>query len=282
MSDSAHICGLCPHTCVLREGQLGACRGRIGTEDGVVSENYGRITSLALDPIEKKPFARFMPGTTVLSLGSYGCNLHCPWCQNASISMVRGDGVRWTEMTPQEIATRAKELEPRRCIGVAYTYNEPLISMEFVLDTARLVKAQGQRNVLVSNGTVSPGPLHDLLPLLDAANIDLKAFDAETYRAIGGDLDTVKGTIETIATDFAGTCHLEVTTLIIPDVNDSEDELRALVAWLASLSSDIPLHISRFFPRYKMSDAQPTPISTIERAVSIAREKLRYVYRGNC
>lgn len=273
----SQTCTLCFHHCQLDEGQTGFCRARAGRGDKIVPLNYGRLTSLALDPIEKKPLRRFHPGSQILSVGSFGCNLRCPFCQNASIAQV-GSEAPARNVTPEELANLARELVPRGNIGVAYTYNEPLVGYEYVRDCAERIHQAGLLNVLVSNGTIEEKPWRELLPLIDAANIDLKGFNDSWYRSLSGDLATVKRNI-VIAAEH---CHVEVTTLIIPGCNDSPAEMQAEVKWLAAISPDIPLHISRFFPRYHMSDHPPTPVDTIYHLADIAREHLQYVYTGNC
>lgn len=262
------------------EGQLGLCRARRMVGGEVVDDNYGCITSLALDPIEKKPLAQFMPGSKVLSVGSYGCNLRCPFCQNASIACAGPDDVLWREVAPEALADKALELAPEGSIGVAFTYNEPLVGYEFVRDTAREVHARGQNNVLVSNGYVNEEPLSRLLPLIDAANIDLKGFTEDFYRWVGGDLATVKRTIEAMAA--TPTCHLEVTTLIIPGKNDSPEEIAAAAKWLASLDESIVYHITRFFPCHHCQDLRATPVRTVCALADVARQYLPFVYMGNC
>ncbi len=270
-------CELCFHHCTLEEGQTGFCRARENRDGEIICINYGRLTGLALDPIEKKPLRRFRPGSMILSLGSFGCNLRCPFCQNHAISMADEDA-RTVFLPPEGVAQQAAELRSRRNIGAAYTYNEPLIGYEFVRDCAALVRKRGMVNVLVTNGTIEEKPWRELLPLLDAVNIDLKGFTPGWYRKLGGDLECVKRSI-TLA---AETCHVEVTTLLIPGVNDSETEIRALSQWLASVAPEIPLHLSRFFPRYQMKDCLPTPVESIRQLAEIAGEKLPWVYTGNC
>ena len=271
-------CELCFHHCELDENQTGLCRAR-GCQDGrIIPLNYGKLTSLALDPIEKKPLRRFRPGSLVLSVGSFGCNLRCPFCQNHEISMA-GDGqLQTVELSPEQLAAKAAELVPQGNIGVAYTYNEPLIGYEYVRDCAALVHERGLVNVLVTNGTIEEALWRELLPLIDAANIDLKGFTAAWYRKLGGDLDTVKRSIAIAAER----CHVEVTTLLIPGENDSVEEVRELVRWLAGIDPDIPLHLSRFFPRYRMTDLPPTPVEKVYRLADEARAYLTYVYTGNC
>lgn len=270
-------CDICFHHCELDEGRTGLCRARANRGGQIVPLNYGRLTSLALDPIEKKPLRRFHPGGLVLSLGSFGCNLRCPFCQNAEISMA-GAEFPARDYSPEALVQLALALRPRGNLGLAYTYNEPLVGYEFVRDCAAMVREAGMFNVLVTNGTIEEAPWRALLPLIDAVNIDLKGFTEAWYRRLGGDLETVKRSIALAAE----ACHLEVTTLAVPGCNDGEDELRALSGWLASLSPDIPLHISRFFPRHRMNDLPPTPVDTVYRLAAVARERLRYVYTGNC
>ena len=240
--------------------------------------NYGRITSIALDPIEKKPIARWRPGTTVLSLGSYGCTMDCPFCQNASIARAGADDVAWREMTPAELVDRALALKDRRCIGVAYTYNEPLRGWRFVRDTGRLVHEAGLCNVLVSNGLASEKVLGEVAPLIDAANVDLKCFTEEGYRSLKGDLGVVKRTIETLAR--LDTCHLEVTTLVVPGLSDDPAQIEAAAKWLASLDQGIPYHLTRYFPRHRMQ-APPTPVASLFKLAAVASEHLDDVMVGN-
>jgi pyruvate formate lyase activating enzyme len=271
-------CELCFHHCALDEGQTGLCRARACQDGKIVSLNYGKLTSLALDPIEKKPLRRFHPGSLILSVGSFGCNLRCPFCQNHEISMAGDSGIPTVEVSPEQLAAKAAELVPQGNIGVAYTYNEPLIGYEYVQNCAALVHEQGMVNVLVTNGTVEEEPWRALLPLIDAANIDLKGFTSAWYRRLGGDLETVKRSIALAAER----CHVEVTTLLIPGENDSEEEIRELARWLASVSPEIPLHLSRFFPRYQMTDRPPTPVEQVYRLTETAQRYLSYVYTGNC
>ena len=271
-------CELCFHHCVLDVGQIGLCRARACQDGKIVSLNYGKLTSLALDPIEKKPLRRFHPGSLILSVGSFGCNLRCPFCQNHEISMAGDSGIQTVEVSPEQLAAKAAELVPQGNIGVAYTYNEPLIGYEYVQNCAALVHEQGMINVLVTNGTVEEEPWRALLPLIDASNIDLKGFTPAWYRQLGGNLETVKRSIALAAER----CHVEVTTLLIPGENDSEEEIRELARWLASISSEIPLHLSRFFPQYQMVDRLPMPVEQVYRLAEAARGYLSYVYTGNC
>ena len=271
-------CELCFHHCKLDEGQIGLCRAR-GCRDGrVVPLNYGKLTSLALDPIEKKPLRRFRPGSLILSAGSFGCNLRCPFCQNHEISMASEDELYTAWFSPEQLADRAAELVPQGNIGVAYTYNEPLVGYEYVRDCAALIHERGLVNVLVTNGMIEEAPWRALLPSIDAANIDLKGFTTAWYKKLGGDLDTVKRSIMLAAEQ----CHAEVTTLLVPGENDSVDEIRKLAQWLAGVDPDIPLHLSRFFPRYQMTDRPPESVERVYRLADEARAYLTYVYTGNC
>lgn len=248
MRDSAMktICQVCMHHCTLAPGQTGLCRARKNEGGEIVCENYGWITSLALDPIEKKTLYDFHPGSMVLSVGSYGCNLRCPFCQNHEISMTDGKSLDAEQISPEELADLAflwKEQKKAGNIGVAFTYNEPLVGWEFVRDTARLVRERGMLNVLVTNGTASLAVLEELLPLIDAMNIDLKGFREDYYRKLGGDLETVKAFI----TRAQKSCHVELTTLIVPGENDFLEDMEVQARWISGLNPAIPLHITRFF-----------------------------------
>ncbi len=274
------VCETCPRHCRLAEGALGACRARRAAGGRVVCVNYGRLASLALDPIEKKPLAFFHPGRPVLSVGSYGCNLRCPFCQNDAISQ-KGEGEVETESaTPAALADLAARLARERGnLGLAYTYNEPLVGWEFVRDCAYEIHARGLLNVLVSNGVAEAPVVEALAPLLDAANIDLKGPSQAYYDWVGGDFNAVCRTISSL---HAAGCHVEATTLVVPGRNDTEEDIAAIAAFLASVSPDIPLHVTRFFPRFRMTDAAPTPVSTVHRLADVARAYLRRVLAGNC
>jgi len=278
MSDFA-VCGACPRHCRLADGALGFCRARRSEGGQVVAANYGRISSLALDPIEKKPIAFFRPGSNVLSVGSYGCNLRCPFCQNDGISQHGGDEVPCRTATPAELAGLAESLRDQGNIGLAYTYNEPLVGWEFVRDCAREIHARGMLNVLVSNGCASEAVVAEVAPLIDAANIDLKGPSQEYYDWVGGDYASVCRTIEAL---HKSGCHVEVTTLVVPGKNDDDSAIEAIAEYVASISPDIPLHVTRFFPRWRMSDASPTPVATVRRLAEIASRRLGRVVVGNC
>lgn len=274
------LCDVCPKFCKLREGQIGFCRARSNIGGKIVPINYGQATSLALDPIEKKPLMRFCPGTYILSYGSYGCNLRCPYCQNASISMAGPDNCPHRLITPEGLTDLAVDLskqEPSN-IGVAFTYNEPTVCFEFIRDTSKLLHEAGLKSVVVTNGGLVRKYADELLPHVDALNIDLKGFSDEFYRYVKGEFDTVK---EFIKAAVEHKCHVELTTLAIPTKNDDPEEMEREAEWIASISPDIPLHLSRFFPRYKVDDLPPTPAETIYRLKDIAQKKLKYVYTGN-
>lgn len=284
IAGTAAVCGVCPRRCRLSPGALGSCGARRNLDGVVVPEGYGRLTSLALDPIEKKPLARFMPGTYVLSAGSYGCNLRCPFCQNWEISQAGEKDAQWREISPEGLVALALDARRRdaRVSGIAYTYNEPLVCWEYVRDCARLAHEAGLVNVLVSNGCVGPAVVDGIEGLLDAANIDLKGFSDELYDACGGapgSLGAVRATIERLSADPR--CHLEVTTLVVPGMNDSDDEVGAMAEWLSGLG-DVTYHVTRFFPRWRMTDRPPTPVGVVRRLADVARRHLSHVYVGNC
>ena len=273
------ICPICPRACRLSEGQIGFCRARANINGRIVPINYGKYTSLALDPIEKKPLYHFYTGSKILSVGSFGCNLRCPFCQNHQISMSGFNDVPHNEITPQQLTDLALWLstEPQGNIGVAFTYNEPFISYEFVRDCCILLHQVGLKTVLVTNGHINLQPLRELLPLIDAMNIDLKGFSQEYYDYVGGYFDCVK---QTIAESF-DKCHIEVTTLVVPTKNDDSDDMERQAQWLSSLSPQIPLHLSRYFPHYQ-SDIPTTPIETLQNLRDVARKYLEFDYIGNC
>lgn len=272
------VCQVCMHHCKLKEGQWGLCRARKNEGGGIVCESYGQVSSLALDPIEKKPLNRFYPGSKILSVGSFGCNLRCPFCQNYEISMVKPDMSEDCYLSPGTLAAIAEEYREKGNIGVAFTYNEPLVGWEYVLDAARLVKERGMKNVLVTNGTAEVEILEKLLPYIDAMNIDLKGFREDYYRKLSGSLSAVKRFTRRAAEE----CHVELTTLIVPEENDSAAEMEEEAAWIASVDKEIPLHVSRFFPRFQMDGGRATDVESVYRLAETARKHLRYVYTGNC
>lgn len=267
-------CLLCPHGCRLKDGTIGLCGVRQSRGGKLYTLNYGQVSSAALDPIEKKPLYHFFPGRDIVSLGTMGCNLKCGFCQNWSIA--HGDP-EVTELYPEQVVELALEQGGKNNLGIAYTYSEPLMWYEYVADTAVLARKQGLRNVLVTNGYINPEPLEELLPLVDALNIDVKGFTTDYYgKVCRGSLEPVLRTVE-IASRSA---HVEVTTLLVTGLNDSADEVRRLAEWLAEINPDIPLHLSRYFPNYQM-DLPPTPEERMLTAYRTAREKLNYVYLGN-
>ncbi|MDY4889302.1 MAG: AmmeMemoRadiSam system radical SAM enzyme [Sphaerochaetaceae bacterium] len=270
------VCEICPHHCSLEEGQTGSCHARRGDNGRVVSANYGKITSMALDPIEKKPLAMFHPGSRILSVGSFGCNLRCPFCQNSEISQA-GESIENKFLSPQDLVAAALNLKQRNNIGVAFTYNEPLVGFEYVLDCSRLLHQAGLLSVIVTNGMICKEPMKELLPFVDAMNIDLKGFSQGFYDWCGGCLDTVKDTISMCC----HSCHVEVTCLIIPGMNDSPEEMLALSKWLSSLDKGIVLHITRFFPSFHMLNHSPTDISLMHRLKEAAEKYLDNVFLGN-
>lgn len=266
-------CVNCPHNCIISESFNGFCKTKEIKDDKVISSNYGRITALQLDPIEKKPLARFMPGSYILSIGSYGCNMSCPWCQNDGISRGIAPYVR---LTPNELVEKAINIHNN--IGIAYTYNEMLVSSDFVYDTAILAKENNLKNVLVTNGMASRDVFEKLIPHIDALNIDLKTIYKDKYEMIGGNLEAITENIKIAASNS----HVEITTLIVPGFNDTEEEIKEISSFIASINKDIPLHISRFFPAGEMKNAIPTDVDLIYHLKDIALEKLNYVFTGNC
>lgn len=268
-------CQLCPHHCTLQADATGVCRARKNVGGELVSLNYACVASVGLDPIEKKPLYHFHPGKLILSAGTFGCNFKCGYCQNWSIAH---KDARTTTVTPQALADLAVEYIDQGNIGIAYTYNEPSIWYEFVLETAGIIKEKGLVNVLVTNGFLNVEPMKQLLPFIDAMNIDVKAFTEGFYeKHCKGQLENVKKTVELAAQS----CHVEITTLVIPGLNDSAEEIGDLAKWLASINPNIVLHLSRFFPNYQMNHIPPTPLSTLQTAKDSALEYLRHVYLGN-
>ncbi len=284
MSDTNDIpqkirCGICPHRCWLVEGQMGKCHARMNKDGKVVSLNYGKITSIALDPVEKKPLAQWNPGAKILSVGSFGCNLSCPWCQNSDISQAGPDDVETRDMTPQELVDQALAAKDQGNIGIAYTYNEPMVGFEFVYDTAKLAHEAGLKNVVVTNGMVCEGPFKKLLPYIDAINIDLKGFTPRFYQVCGyGDLEAVEQTIQW-ASDCP-TCHVEVTTLVVPGETDP-NELEASALWLSMVDPEIPYHVTQYHPAYKMAKVKPVADSVVRNCADRARKHMKNVYVGN-
>ncbi|MGE5484361.1 MAG: AmmeMemoRadiSam system radical SAM enzyme [Ignavibacteriales bacterium] len=270
-------CLLCPRECVIAEGKAGFCRVRKNVGGTLRATGYAKCSSYAVDPIEKKPLYHFYPGSYILSVGTTGCNLGCRFCQNWQIAHEDAP----TQDLPAESLVKAaveeREVE-RRVVGIAYTYSEPVVWYEYVIETAALAREEGLKNVLVTNGFIRKEPLKGLLPLIDGVNVDVKAFNDEYYRRVcAGTLEPVLRTVEAAC---GADLHVEVTTLVVPGLNDSDDEIRSLSRWLASVGKGIPLHFSRYFPNYRMT-LPPTPESTLRRCRETAMEYLHYVFTGN-
>lgn len=273
-NDGIVQCMLCPNRCILKEGMRGICDVRYAAGGTLKSLNYGEISSLAIDPIEKKPLYHYKPGSVILSAGSFGCNFHCGFCQNYSISKEKPD-TRY--IAPGDLVRLALHEKDNGNIGIAFTYNEPSIWYEYVLDTSILAKQNDLDIVLVTNGYINEEPLKKLLPYVDAVNIDLKAFNEEYYNKIcGGDLKSV---METIALANEK-CHVELTTLLVNGYNDTPFEVGNAAKWISSIDKNIPLHLSRYFPSYKFK-TPPTPVENIMKCSNEARSYLNYVYTGN-
>ncbi len=265
-------CVLCPKFCVISEGKRGFCYARINRAGTLYSEIYNRAMAANMDPIEKKPLYHFYPGSLIFSLGTRGCNQRCDFCQNWH--MLESDAPL-DEITAESAVAAAAA---RDSVGIAYTYNEPLIWYEFLLECTALARERGLKNVLVTNGYVNPEPFAQLAPFIDAMNIDIKSMDPSFYRDIcKSDLPPV---LETCRTAYAQGIHVEFTNLVIPTLNDADEQIERLVDFVAGLNRRIPLHFSAYFPCYKMK-IEPTPLATLKRAYGIARRKLDYVYLGN-
>lgn len=267
-------CVLCPWHCHIKPDHVGRCGVRRNVKGVLHTLNFAEVTSAGLDPIEKKPLYHFHPGSEILSLGSFGCNLSCGFCQNWQISQERAPS---QVLLPAAAAQAAQDQVPQGNIGLAFTYNEPFIWYEYIRETAPLVHEAGLYNVLVTNGIVEAEPLEELLPFIDAMNVDIKSMSEKFY------LQHCKGQAlparQTVERAF-GRCHVEITNLIIPGQNDSDEELQALVDWAASVSPDLVLHFSAYHPEYDFTEP-PTPPETLRKAYALAKDKLKYVYVGN-
>lgn len=268
------VCELCPHACLIKSDQIGFCGARKNSNGILFASSYGAVTSIALDPIEKKPLYHFQRGKKITSIGGYGCNFRCGFCQNHKISM-EYKKAKIDFMPPEIIVQFATAAKSDGNIGIAYTYNEPLISYEFVYDCATLARKNGLANVLVTNGYINREPLMELLPVIDAMNIDIKAFNNRTYNKFGGMLEPVLDTVQAAHRR----CHVEVTTLVVP--GDSENDIERIARWIARIDPNIPFHLSRFFPRHEYINAEPTPSDMMYRAKETAENYLKYVYLGN-
>lgn len=276
LDDKKVRCTLCPHRCIISEGQMGVCGVRKNIDGKLYTQIYGRVSSIAPDPIEKKPLFHFYPGSTVLSFGSVGCNMRCLHCQNWEISQLKPEKFPFLrEITPETVERLAMDYD-----GIAWTYNEPTIWHEFTVDASKLVKKHGKYVVYVTNGYINEEPLRELAQYLDAMNIDVKAFSDDFYRKISG--ARLEPVLKTVELAHSLGIHIELTYLIIPSKNDSDDELRRFTEWVAHISADIPVHFSRFFPMYRMQNMPPTPVKTLVKAYKIAKEAgLEFVYLGN-
>ena len=266
-------CLLCPHHCIIKPDKAGVCGVRVNKDGRLIASNYGEVTSIAMDPVEKKPLYHFYPGTEILSIGTKGCNLKCPFCQNWSIS--QDTEARSSFRSPEEIVNMAIV---SGSIGVAYTYSEPTVWFEYVKDTALLAKEKGLKNVMVTNGYINPEPLEELTKFIDAMNIDLKCYSADAYsKTIKGGLEPVKNTIRRA---YELGCFIEVTTLIVTGINDNLDELLEIAEFIASIDKRIPWHLSRYYPSYKYN--QPaTDVDFLTDVWESAIEILDYVFTGN-
>jgi len=271
------VCYLCPHECKLAEGKTGICRVRSNFANKLISENYGILSSMNFDPIEKKPLYHYYPGRQILSIGSFGCNMHCDWCQNWSISQTivkNKDSSRLYD--PVDVINIALS---HYNLGIAYTYNEPVVWYEFMLDTARLATSKGLKNVMVTNAYINEKPLDALLEFIDAFNVDLKSFSDSTYRHLtGASLAPVMRSLKQIS---ASGKHLEITCLVIPGVNDSITDFKEMIKWISSeLGNKTVLHLSRYFPAYR-NDSDCTSAEKLKELYLLAKERLSYVYVGN-
>lgn len=273
----ALTCPVCPRHCTLKEGDTGACLARKNTGTAIECISYALATSLALDPIEKKPLFHFHPGTKILSVGSFGCNLKCPFCQNHDISQAGKERAQTDKLMPEDLVHIAERLRDEEGnTGVAFTYNEPFTGFEYVRDSALLLKEKGLCAVAVTNGNFEKKTLDAVLPYIDAFNIDLKGFTQKAYERLGGDLETVKAFIMR-AHEVS---HVEITSLIVTGINDSLQEMDEEAQWIASMSDDIPLHINRYFPRYRYNE-RATDIGLLHEMQSVAKRYLKHVHIGN-
>jgi pyruvate formate lyase activating enzyme len=278
LQDETVQCTLCPHNCILKEGKSGICRVRINQEGKLITEVHGFVSSLNFDPIEKKPLYHFYPGSTILSLGTYGCNLRCFFCQNCTISQTAANSeLPHSYYTPDQIVEIA--LKRPENIGIAFTYNEPIVWFEYMIDIARLAKKAGLKTVMVTNGFINTEPLAALLECIDAFSVDLKAFNQDFYTKVTSSrLEPVKETLKQISS--AGK-HLEIVNLVIPELNDDEGFFTEMISWIAKeLGRETVFHISKYFPNYKLA-TEATPVSSIRKLKRLAENELSYVYTGN-
>lgn len=291
-------CDVCHHNCLIPEKGFGFCGTRQNLGSSIVNQAYGKVTALALDPIEKKPLYRFFPGSKILSIGSLGCNMTCSFCQNYHIAGAKLsknhnetgiDTALWKEYSPEDLVSLAIQTKVQGNSGLAFTYNEPLINYEFIIDCAKYAKKKDSdlQIVLVTNGHLTEKYRKKLFPHIDAMNVDLKAFQTEFYTKMQGDFSLVKAFIE----EAVQKAHIELTYLLIPGLNDDPTEIEEAAQWVSSLdigksryfnsAKEIPFHISRFFPTHKLIDRNATSVSAVYGAVEIAKKYLDWVYPGN-
>jgi pyruvate formate lyase activating enzyme len=265
-------CLLCPHKCLIADGKAGICRVRVNDRGVLKTSAYGEVISISVDPIEKKPLYHYYPGSDILSTGPRGCNLSCKFCQNWTISQADGP---ISKVSPKKLVEYAVS---ENSVGIAFTYTEPIIAFEYILDAGKIAHESGLVNVLITNGFINPEPFDKLLEVVDAMNIDLKSMEDDFYRDIcGARLEPVMDTIRAASKSNA---HVEITNLLIPGYNDSDDAIEKFVDFIASVDPLIPVHFSAYYPCYQF-DAPPTPVETLDRAYDIARERLNYIYGGN-
>jgi len=272
LEDNKVKCTLCPNYCIIPEGKVGKCRARKNENGAVVPLGYGKISSYALDPIEKKPLRFYHQGSYIFSVGGFGCNFRCPFCQNYRIAQEMPPLI---DISVDELVDKVLEIEDN--LGIAFTYNEPMINIEFIIDVAKKLRPHGKKIVLVTNGYINPEPFKELVQHVDAMNIDLKAFNGNFYKKYcQGDLESVKEIIKIAAQHV----HVELTTLLIEGHNTDMEEIEALAQWVAEIDKDMPLHLSRYFPAYKMKDPQ-TELDTMLNAQALAKKYLNRVVLGN-
>lgn len=270
-------CELCPKNCIILEGKTGFCSARKNIKGDLYSLVYGNPISIHIDPIEKKPLYHFLLGTDVLSFGTIGCNLNCKFCQNFDISRAKFEDFNYEKITPQQIVELAMK---NKCKSIAYTYNEPTVFYEFALETAKIARKKGIKNVIVSNGFINKEPLQKLAEYIDAANIDLKSFSEDFYKSLCS--ASLKNVLESIKILKNAGAHIELTTLVIPGKNDSVTEIEKIAKWIKeNIGQETVYHLSRFFPMHKMQDVEVTPVETLKKLEKIAKKYLKFVYLGN-
>lgn len=275
LSDNIVVCVLCPRNCKIKDGYRGYCRSRFN-EGGILYTENDSLSALALDPIEKKPLFKFYPTSNILSVGGSGCNFRCPFCQNWHISQC--ENRNHIKLSPEELVQKAEGLKKSRNIGLAYTYSDPIVMFEYVMEAAQLIREKGMQNVFISNGYINEEPLKDLFKYMDAFNIDVKAFTKEKYQAhFKADFAIIKKNLELIVKNKI---HLEITCLIVPGINDNIEEAEKFFKWIAQLNPQIPLHLSRYYPNYN-EEKPATDISLLKEMKGLASLYIKNVYVGN-